>query len=59
MRRDRLQHLVQPVYPAIDEIRQRARRVQHAEQDVCVGAPHVQVGEDDAFPLFRQSTWIN
>lgn len=54
VRRNWLEHFVQPLHTAIDKVGQRAGRIQHPEQDMRVGTSHVEIGENDSLASFRQ-----
>ena len=52
--RDLLKDILQSVNPSFNKIRQRAGRVEHAEQNMSIRATHVQIRQDDPFALLGQ-----
>jgi hypothetical protein len=52
--RDLLEDIFQTFNPSFNKIRQGAGRVEHAEQNMGIRAPHVQIRQDDPLALFGQ-----
>ena len=52
MCRNLLGDIGQPVHPPVDKVQSGASRVEHAEQDMRVGTPDIQVGQTARFPPF-------